>query len=385
MPKLSEVFRKNQSSEQKTPYTYPSGDKYTGEWLRGRKHGFGTAEFVSGNRYEGEWDNDFKHGQGTIVFVDGTTYTGQWSKDHKHGFGKASFTSGNRYEGNWVDDAMEGEGTFYYARGDVYSGQWKRGKISGFGKWTASDKNSSYEGMWSDGLRHGLGKLTEGGRTIDVEFKEGHRIDHAFLEEQKRKAALAQAKAKAAQSKYSKKSPKKDNAPPDPSTDSPPPNPSTPLSDTSLGPEPDHEEEESVHSTSAYTPSEGTDQEVGEEDDRPKKKKKKKKKKQLQDPQHETKDQVDGESLAALFMEHEDELNSSSFLPVISKPQQAPLTLRSNLPPPKMSSLLPAVAGPLPIVPKTRLPPLAGALPQKPMDAKRKQIGGRHGIALQAL
>jgi len=160
-------------------YKYPSGDRYTGQWLNGRKHGHGVAEFVSGNRYEGEWDNDFKHGKGTITFVDGTTYSGDWCKDHKHGYGIAKFASGNRYEGQWVDDAMEGQGTFYYARGDVYSGEWKRGKISGYGTWVSFDQSSQYQGYWQDGLRHGRGLLSEGGRECQVEYRNGTRLDSA--------------------------------------------------------------------------------------------------------------------------------------------------------------------------------------------------------------
>eukprot|EP00996_Jenningsia_fusiforme_P003161 NODE_3967_length_887_cov_138.256563_g3655_i0.p1 GENE.NODE_3967_length_887_cov_138.256563_g3655_i0~~NODE_3967_length_887_cov_138.256563_g3655_i0.p1 ORF type:complete len:284 (-),score=43.56 NODE_3967_length_887_cov_138.256563_g3655_i0:35-820(-) len=160
-------------------YLYPSGDRYRGNWLNGKKHGYGVAEFVSGNRYDGHWDSDFKHGKGTIFFVDGTTYKGDWCKDHKHGFGEARFASGNRYVGEWIDDAMEGQGDFFYARGDHYKGEWKRGKISGFGTWTSFDGSSRYEGGWLDGLRHGTGTLTENGREVEVEYRLGHLTTEA--------------------------------------------------------------------------------------------------------------------------------------------------------------------------------------------------------------
>ena len=47
MPRLGNIFAKKPPADAKNgnvlteqgTYTYPSGDKYTGQWLNGRKHG----------------------------------------------------------------------------------------------------------------------------------------------------------------------------------------------------------------------------------------------------------------------------------------------------------------------------------------------------------
>ena len=49
-------------------YTWPNGDKYTGEWKGDVKHGKGTYFYASGNKYTGEYRNGIKHGYGTFYF-----------------------------------------------------------------------------------------------------------------------------------------------------------------------------------------------------------------------------------------------------------------------------------------------------------------------------
>eukprot|EP00667_Euglena_gracilis_P007788 EG_transcript_7869 len=363
MPRLQDMFRRNQPTEQPT-YTYPSGDRYTGQWLNGRKHGYGVAEFVSGNRYEGEWDNDFKHGKGTITFVDGTTYVGDWSKDHKHGYGEARFASGNRYEGQWVDDAMEGKGTFYYARGDIYSGEWKRGKISGYGTWISYDKSCRYEGEWLDGLRHGRGTLLEGGVESEVEYRMGHRVDNRHLEEQKAAKENAQHKQGEEQRPVQPQPPSSAGSRPQ----------STPRSPAiSVG------ENEGISGIVN-----------GSEEPTRKGRKKKKKEKNRTDldpgastevPRQKRKKKRDVED----FNEEDQEVDlpdgdSPPFLPAIPKGggnssvNRTPVSQTASYQPSAPSSSVPPV-------PRTRLPPLAGAPKVPPVDRdasyRRKQSGSR--------
>lgn len=44
------------------------GDKYTGEWKEGQKHGKGKMIFFEEATYEGEWADNVMHGYG--VFAD---------------------------------------------------------------------------------------------------------------------------------------------------------------------------------------------------------------------------------------------------------------------------------------------------------------------------
>ncbi|HBV95477.1 MAG TPA: hypothetical protein DEF36_00285 [Desulfotomaculum sp.] len=52
--------------------TYPSGDKYVGEFRNGNIEGFGTYYFAEGQKYVGQFKNDCFDGKGKIVNADGT-------------------------------------------------------------------------------------------------------------------------------------------------------------------------------------------------------------------------------------------------------------------------------------------------------------------------
>mmetsp|Transcript_100214 Transcript_100214/g.173124 ORF Transcript_100214/g.173124 Transcript_100214/m.173124 type:complete len:441 (-) Transcript_100214:235-1557(-) len=415
MPRLGNIFSKKPQSEAKNglteqgTYTYPSGDKYTGQWLNGRKHGYGVAEFVSGNRYEGEWDNDFKHGKGTITFVDGTTYTGDWSKDHKHGHGEAKFASGNRYDGEWVDDAMEGQGTFYYARGDTYNGEWRRGKISGYGVWVSFDGKSKYAGQWEEGLRHGKGTLSEGGKTIDVEYKLGHRIDDAYLEEQKAKEAaptVESTKREQGQPKQGLKSVSPDEqgyeddpdfASPDAPSDSEgepvqPKKKKKKKKNKDMHPHaedmsPQADQLDQAYPVSSTSP-EYLDQEYNEFSSYPEvvhKKKKKKKQQRVHDDIDEMEQEMAFQT-GSPFSENDD-VASNSFLPAIPRnglPSTAvqPVSRASfgNISSSNDGPIIPAlpqVAEALPLATRTKLPPLSGA-PRAPAIDRENSYRRKH-------
>jgi hypothetical protein len=51
---------------------YPNGDIYAGQWLDGRRHGFGTLTETSGKKYIGPWADGTKHGDGFEIREDGT-------------------------------------------------------------------------------------------------------------------------------------------------------------------------------------------------------------------------------------------------------------------------------------------------------------------------
>ena len=61
---------------------------YTGEWVKGFKHGNGkfiTKEGILG--YEGEWEWGEPHGYGRVYNMDGEwTYEGEFNKGFKKGW-----------------------------------------------------------------------------------------------------------------------------------------------------------------------------------------------------------------------------------------------------------------------------------------------------------
>ena len=67
---------------------YANGDRYTGDWVFGKKHGWGVYKHADGVVYAGEWHEDKQEGFGRTQFSDGTWYestkTGQPVEQEKH-------------------------------------------------------------------------------------------------------------------------------------------------------------------------------------------------------------------------------------------------------------------------------------------------------------
>lgn len=111
-----------------------AGSEYVGDWLDGRRHGFGTMTFTMGDRVTGEWEQDALI-YGTYFYANGATYQGQFNYGKRHG-----------------------EGTFTAPDGSIYQGQWKDGHLHGQGTWTTRD--AKYVGGFQNGLWHGQGTMT---------------------------------------------------------------------------------------------------------------------------------------------------------------------------------------------------------------------------------
>ena len=88
-------------------YTFPSGQKYVGEWKDDDQHGQGTTTWPDGKKYVGEYKDGNKHGQGTATLADGLKhYVGEWKDDNKHGKGTMTFsdTIGGSWNGYWMNN-----------------------------------------------------------------------------------------------------------------------------------------------------------------------------------------------------------------------------------------------------------------------------------------
>jgi hypothetical protein len=184
-------------------YTYVNGDKYAGEWKKGKRHGQGTYTHADGDKYVGEWKKGNEHGQGTYTHADGDKYVGEWKEGNKHGQGTYSWPMDEKYNsekiyvGEWKDDEMHGEGTETGILMDgsklTYSGNWKNGKKHGEGTYICVQPENNilpkveikYVGEWRNDKRHGYGDSESAdGKKYAGEWKNNspHEGTHTFID-----------------------------------------------------------------------------------------------------------------------------------------------------------------------------------------------------------
>jgi teichuronic acid exporter len=111
-------------------YVYPDGTQYYGPVENGLPaSGRVTMVFPTGNRYDGELIDGRRNGCGTLTFTSGKSYTGQFQNDLFHGWGEWQQESGNRYIGEFQNNKCNGIGTYIFADGSSTSGNWKEGVL----------------------------------------------------------------------------------------------------------------------------------------------------------------------------------------------------------------------------------------------------------------
>lgn len=155
--------------------TFPNDDKYTGTFLKGKKHGKGLYEWVNGDKYDGEWDDGKRHGKGVMALATGDTYDGDWSNDMFTGDGVYKSTNGNTYNGKWLNNKKDGKGVFTWANHATYDGFWSNDKRQGEGVFM-NFKGEKYDGEWFDDKRQGKGVLTFANNdTYDGEWFDGKK------------------------------------------------------------------------------------------------------------------------------------------------------------------------------------------------------------------
>jgi len=90
--------------------------QYKGGIKAGRKHGKGMKTWPSVDRYEGDFIEDRKEGVGIYIWGRrsawaGEKYSGDYRNDQRHGFGVYEWPGGDRYAGPWENDVITGQAT----------------------------------------------------------------------------------------------------------------------------------------------------------------------------------------------------------------------------------------------------------------------------------
>jgi len=157
------------------------GGTQTGNWMNDKPEGFSIASYLAGSKYVGEWKENEWHGKGHWVDPEGNVYKGDYSMGKKHGLGIMKWTWGNRYSytGQWANDRYSGIGEMTYANGDVYNGSWRNGLMHGRGKFTKWH-DDVYEGEFIDGVAQGSCVRVAGGPDVPVSPEVTQNVTIAF-------------------------------------------------------------------------------------------------------------------------------------------------------------------------------------------------------------
>ncbi|OQR91564.1 radial spoke head 10 family protein [Achlya hypogyna] len=113
---------------------YASGNVYDGDWRDGHKAGKGVMHwFDRAESYDGDWRDDLQHGAGTHVWKTtekrGNRYEGEFARGKRDGYGVFFYANGARYEGHWEDNVKHGLGLFFFEDGTIYEGEFVRDRM----------------------------------------------------------------------------------------------------------------------------------------------------------------------------------------------------------------------------------------------------------------
>jgi len=124
---------------------FDSDDVYEGEWADDQPNGFGEMRWLkSSERYRGTWENGLPHGRGEYTwgsvagkadpeqisrFQMSNSYEGNWVRGRREGFGVFLFSDGAYYRGEWKNNLKHGRGVFVFADGRVFEGEFFRDEM----------------------------------------------------------------------------------------------------------------------------------------------------------------------------------------------------------------------------------------------------------------
>ena len=141
------------------PYYYEDGSTYRGQYLNGRKMGYGVEISKNGDYFEGKFDRNKKIGKGRYITADGVLTEGYFDGLILQGDGfEEDHIRGVKTIGEFCDGVIQGVCKRRYKDGSVYKGALRDGKRFGRGLVTFKD-GGYYEGFFQNDKYQGSGKF----------------------------------------------------------------------------------------------------------------------------------------------------------------------------------------------------------------------------------
>lgn len=113
---------------------------------------------AAGDEYAGYFENGLRHGVGVFVFGDNAKnksnslrYEGEYVNGRRSGFGVYYWRSGNRYAGSERDGRRNGAGVFRFADGTRFEGEYQDEKRSGYGVLWSAQGRVVEAGLYAEG------------------------------------------------------------------------------------------------------------------------------------------------------------------------------------------------------------------------------------------
>ena len=161
-------------------FFFKNGAKYFGQWEQNKMEGYGIYHYTTKAIYEGYFKSNKRNGPGILKTKNGIIYKSIWKEGDISEYGQIFYDDGIIYEGfinNYLKenrgilkyqngDIFNGTfkqdffnfGKFNFHNGDLYIGYFKENKFHGYGKYIYKNIGEVYEGQFINGKKHGIGK-----------------------------------------------------------------------------------------------------------------------------------------------------------------------------------------------------------------------------------
>ncbi len=105
---------------------------YDGEYVAGKRHGFGVCYYKEGKiNYSGNWNEGVRQGSGVgYRLSDGTMHAGGWKGNAPEGYGARFDKNGNLIDVSMYKNGVrDGKSVFFDEKGNVLISVWKKGEL----------------------------------------------------------------------------------------------------------------------------------------------------------------------------------------------------------------------------------------------------------------